>query len=403
MKPVATENGSPIVLCEPQCWGLEHAHFNASLLATALLAYPVQPVVFMGEKGHLNSVRDVLGEFEPTLIRRVEWRELKIPVRQTYGWSRLPRELPWVRAVFRVVSGGSKGRVVLCSITSTGLVALKLVKYLNRATVPVLAVMHGVLKTAFDKRSLRPSSWLVNMRDAMVLPHPRNLRYVTLGASLLRSLRAAAPRTARHFVSLELPYLMHDLPDEEAAGTRRKPEVIRFGFLGFANAVKRFDLFARLADETRARLPGAPAEFTLVGQLINEHDASRFPLVTGLVAHPLTPDEYERRASALTYVVSTADPVHYRLLGSATFLDSLAFGKPGIFVRTPFLEFYFSEMGDIGYLCDSYEELLETILGIVREFPEQRYREQCRNIRKHREHFSPHQLAPQMREAMRAT
>jgi hypothetical protein len=313
------------------------------------------------------------------------------------GWKRLRREFRWVRAVMGATKEDRGDVILLCSITATGVVAVKTLQYAKRKRVPVLAIMHSVLRTVFDRHSLRPSTWIVNMRHAMALPHPAQLKYVTLGAQIHRNLIAKLPNAVSRFTSIEMPYLMHDLPAEQNGDPRRHGKT-RFGFVGVGNAVKRFDIYARLADEVTKRVPQSSAEFTLVGYLPGA-EGKREPLaVTGMGSTPLTNDEYRRRAFELTYVVSTADPVHYQLLGSATFLDSLAFGKPGIFLRSPYLEHYFDLMGDIGYLCDSYDEMVDTVEAIARGFPTERYLEQCRNIRRGRGHFTPQHLASRMRD-----
>jgi hypothetical protein len=381
-----------IVVCEPQCWGLEHAHFNASVLDTVLFAFPDAHVVFRAEPGHLREVREVLEGHDPLGAGRIEWSALEIPPRQLVGWPRLIAEYSWAREVI-----GADDTVLLCSITSPGIVAVKSLLYGRRRHTPVLAIMHSVLRTMFDRQSVRPSTWLHSMRHAMALPHPRALRFVTLGDSILRNLRETAPRAARHFVSVEMPYLMHDVPSLDGKDPRPGGRT-RFGFLGVGNATKRFDWFSRIATVVGRRVPGA-AEFTIVGYVPGAVPAEA-GAVTGIQSVPLEGDEYRRRAADTTYVVSTADPMHYQLLGSATFLDSLAFGKPGIFLRSRYLEHYFGLMGDIGYLCDTYDAVLATIETISREFPTARYVQQCENVRKHRERFSPQQLASQMREAM---
>jgi hypothetical protein len=159
---------------------------------------------------------------------------------------------------------------------------------------------------------------------------------------------------------------------------------------------RKGDAFARLAREILE--PNAQVEFILVGFLRDGDAQSDYPGVTGLSDRPLTPDEYRRRAASLTYAIGTADPAHYRLVASASFLDALSYGKPGVYLRNPFVEYYFRKMGDIGYLCDSYEEMRATLLSIIREFPTEHYRKQRDNIRRGREIFAPQLLARGLRE-----
>ena len=69
------------------------------------------------------------------------------------------------------------------------------------------------------------------------------------------------------------------------------------------------------------------------------------------------------------------------------------FGKPGIYLRNDYIEYYFSKMGNIGYLCDTYEELLEVIEKISLNFPEQEYKIQVLNIQNGRKLLMPKQIS----------
>ena len=80
------------ILCEPQCWGFEHAPFNAALLDTVLLAYPDSPVLFAGEREHVERVRQALGKYDAKSLQRVEWQVISIPPRHLGGRHRLAEE-----------------------------------------------------------------------------------------------------------------------------------------------------------------------------------------------------------------------------------------------------------------------------------------------------------------------
>jgi hypothetical protein len=112
---------------------------------------------------------------------------------------------------------------------------------------------------------------------------------------------------------------------------------------------------------------------------------------------PLTRAAFESSIRQLAYVVWTTPPERLRLAPSATFVDALAFLKPGIYLRNDYLEHHFRRMGDIGYLCDSREEMVETIRAIISSFPLDRYRRQVENIRRGRAIFEPEALAPRLR------
>jgi hypothetical protein len=50
-------------------------------------------------------------------------------------------------------------------------------------------------------------------------------------------------------------------------------------------------------------------------------------------------------------------------------------------------------MGDIGYLCEHEDELLEVVTSLARSPPRDRYNAQCRNIQAGRTMFGPEQVA----------
>ena len=113
-------------------------------------------------------------------------------------------------------------------------------------------------------------------------------------------------------------------------------------------------------------------------------------------AAPLTQTEYARRAQGVTYAVSLTDPDVYRVGASTSFLDAISSVKPGIYLRNPYLEECFSKMGDIGYLCDSYEDVRDCIRSVMREFPLSRYAQQRRTILLMRHMFEPAAVSPRL-------
>ncbi|HEV2176513.1 MAG TPA: hypothetical protein VGW33_04825 [Terriglobia bacterium] len=376
-----------IVLCEPQCWAFEHASFNAALLQTVALAEPQSRLVFMGEGGHLAGVREELARYgcDP---ERVEWREIRIPPRTLGGWRRLNSERDWCGCTLRAAAGAKA--LILCSATATGLMVLKGMLGVRRGRAPVLATLHGVLASIDQPQPRKPWHWATSLRQVLQLPHPKQLTYLVLGASIRASLVEAMPAAAVHFEAVDLPYLM---PADDR-GITPPDGLIRFGFFGAGRAdEKGLDKFFRLAREVNHHELGARGEFVMVGFLADVDIATPEGSPVEASRHPLSSEEYSNRARHLTYALGIADPLHYRLVASASFFDGLRYGKPGIYLRNPYLEYYFGRLGDVGYLCDSYEEVRDVVLSTLREFPEMRYRQQCENIWRGRELFQPRSVA----------
>jgi hypothetical protein len=181
---------------------------------------------------------------------------------------------------------------------------------------------------------------------------------------------------------------------------RQNPAIVRFGYFGAASK-GGIDLFHRLA----VTLPPSSfgSAFLMIGFMSSEADALRYAGdITGVSSQPLSSEEYDSRASSITYAVWAANPENYRLAASASFIDALSYLKPGIYLRSAYVEYYFNRLGDIGYLCDSYEEMEDIARSILMEFPFERYQRQCENIVRGRSIFEPSTIAPQLRAIVTA-
>jgi hypothetical protein len=389
-------NRTSIILCEPQCWGFEHASSNAGLLATVSLAYPDARIVFMGEKEHMSCVREAVSEIEHIDGDRMEWQEIVIPARSLAGWSRLAREVGWCRRVLSVARAPEVGSLILCSITKPGLFILKILLHTLSPTAPVLAVLHGILTSIERRQPSRPWNLNPSLRQVLEVRHPKHLTYLVLGGSIYHFLAQAIPEMVPFFKFLDHPYFMAQVENPiDVTGP------IRFGYFGrVTDSTKGFELFARLASEVRRSQARQKGEFMMVGFLQQRagDTPAAYHAVKNLSFTPLPRHEYSKLAQMLTYAVGMADPVHYRLRANASFLDPLSYMKPGIYLRNPFIEHYFGRMGDIGYLCKSYDEVRDVVFSILEEFPQARYRQQCKNIRNGRGLFEPRAQARRLRE-----
>ena len=374
---------------------MEHVTFNAALLSAVLCAYPDAQVEFAGERSHVAGVRDVVTRFGPPHGKRVSWTTLDIPKRDRTGWLRLMQELGQVSGVLSRARASDAGLVVFASVTNTGVVALKARTARWPVTVPVVCVMHGMINRIVGRWPIKPWNWPLNLRAVLRLPQPKALWYLLLGPSLVRVLERLQPRLAAHFVSVDIPNLAYD-QDVGAAPAPTAPVPIRFGHLGVGNITKGFGSFARLAATIAPTHPNA--EFTLVGHLGAFRDDTDFSSVVGVSSSMLPVDEYKRRAASLTYVVSLANPVDYRLAASSSFIEALFYGKPGVYLRNEYIDYAFAAMGDIGYVCDSYEEVVDTVRALAESFPVERYRQQVATIRAGREMFQPESVGRQLRE-----
>ena len=414
-----------IVVCEPQCWDFEHALFNAALLQTVLLAFPEARVVFLAEPAHLALVSSALADAAGGLPGRVSFEAFDIPRPRLASWGWFTRaayreDRRLARRLRAALARADAALLIFASVTGTGLLAWKASGRFRPGT-PTVAIPHAILMTLDQGEGLRlpalaqrPRWWrdlrhlavrlrlgpslsllltrALSLRRILLLPPERSVRYVALGESIRRALAGFDPALAARFDVMDLPALYRDEPE---GVTEDAPEVVRFGYFGVG--LKGFASFARIASAVRPRYGNAG--FDLVGFLNAEVEPGSYEgYVDGVSAAPLAREEFERRARAVTYAVWTADPARYRFTASASLVDALTFGKPCICLRSAFAEDYFGRLGDVGYLCDSLEEVQEVVESLLRRFPIERYRAQRRAALLGRRIFAPQTLAPRLRE-----
>jgi hypothetical protein len=385
-----------ILVIEPQCRGFEHASFNAALLYAVRLAFPDSALVFLGDMTHLEFVNQELCRV--TDHSSIVFEKVSIPGRGLYGWKRLGVDFVLCKKLLDISTNPNSKAVVFCSVPATFLLSLKLLMAAKKSQIPTIGILHGDL-AKLTRPVRKPWYWPISMKRILALPHPGTLRLLALGDSILRNLTELLPRQSGRWSSLDLAYLWppQNAPSTNSGDVLRRP--VRFGFVGVSK--KGFNTFVRLAEDV-APAP-EEADFSLVG--FYDGPANKKPVcqfIPKIPDDPLSREEFERGMSTLRYVVWTATPEDYRFTASATFLDALAFLKPGIYLRNDFVEHYFGRMGDIGYLCDNYAEMLEAVRGIISEFPAERYQRQVENIQRGRAIFQPETLAPQLRDIISA-
>ena len=383
--------GQHILVCEPQFGEFQHAKFNAALLVAGCLAFDRCPALFFGAQPHMSHVRSVLRDCPPDPAPEVRWIEVPVRSQMKSTWTRTRVLYQTIKRVLDFAADNRSRAVIFCSLNAQALFVLKLLLASRRGGCPVLVALHNLYEL------LQPDRGLVNrlfcVRNVLRLPAPPNLRLLILSESIYRqALPLGLPR--QRCTVIDHPFLWPPPP-----ATKPPPgDKVRFGFVGIT--YKGFSSFVDLARQIVPRYP--QGQFVLVGHALPPvpPDAERY--VAGCDTKPLSEQEFNDRLRSLTYVLWTAEYDRYRLTASASFLDALAAGKPGIYLANPYVEHYFERMGDIGYLCRTMDDVTRQVEAILRDFPAERYRRQTANILKNRHIFDPAVQARRLREAVLA-
>lgn len=383
----------PVIFIEPLCRGFEHAQYNTPLIKSAALAYPGAPIIYCAEQTHLDHVRTMLASAAPEVT--VEWRPIQLPARDLAPVKRMSAEYALLRSAMELAVQTNARAVISASATDTATLAVKLLLHRHRPPCPVLVVLHSVLAGLEDRA--RRFAALRGIRLAITVSHPRGLRFIVPGRPIQEYLQEHFPAVASQCRPLDHPSFWAAqepvIPDPSAP--------VRFGFFG-VSAVPGFDLVVQIARELKAE--GSTATFSMVGHLNHPDDPKRdYTPVPDARPQVLTPEEYRSRARQLTYALWTTRTHRSGLVASSTFLDTLSYIKPIVYLSNPLIDGYARELGDIGYRCKDASEMKDVVRRLAAEPPGERYRLQCRAIQEGRRVFDPEVVGANLRAVIEET
>jgi hypothetical protein len=114
----------------------------------------------------------------------------------------------------------------------------------------------------------------------------------------------------------------------------------------------------------------------------------------------LEPEAMNRFLDEMDYCIFIYPPDTYQFTASGGLLAVLSHLKPVIAFRTRYFEYVFDKMGDIGYLCNDTNDMINIVKNIIQKRDMDHYRKQQEAILRGMKHFAPEQLAPKMREIL---
>ena len=160
--------------------------------------------------------------------------------------------------------------------------------------------------------------------------------------------------------------------------------------------LKGIDLFFKLAQEVQNEIQNS--KFIVIGHILEGSYIKNNSTYIPSPKLPLKQEKYDEYIKDIDYAIFLYKENNYKLTASATLFDAFSHLKPIIGLRNPYLEYYFEKMGDIGYLCDSYEEIKKLIIDIINQQPNERYMNQQKNILEGRNQFRLDKLAKKIRD-----
>ncbi len=377
-----------IIICEPQCKGFEHSDVNAALVGHILKKY--NSAVFIAERSHILCLKESLLLSD---LDKIVFLETEIPDNSLPDIYRFPRDFFLLKFILSVAASYKSSQLFFTSITSTGLQALKMLLIFN-TKFNINVILHGNLEGITSCTSFRPWVYFFWIKNSLKYFNNTKLKIIVLGDHIRDNLIKLHPELDRHIFSLNMPYFFRNFEYKVPIHNN-----LVFGFLGVASEKKGGNTYLRLVNEiTKNEL--LHCEFKLIGHVtdpvIDIKDLVYFKNGPNNLFTPMKLDTFIQEVNAIDYSIFCFPLESYQLSCSATFYDALSFVKPIIALKTPFFEYYFKKLGDIGYLCENEQELYEQTISLITNFDVKRYIKQCQNILLSREILGEEQTSKQL-------
>ena len=382
-----------LLVCEPECLGDSHEEVNTAFLVELSLAFPEEKIVFFGENEHLLCIKKNL-ERKHMSLENLVFKPGEIPPHPLRGIRKYFEYLQYLKDLFVFAQSNHVRRMIFLSVNDYNLRAIK--KLLKKTEIRCTCVVHGILETLLEKRNSFPRKAMNATKfweyvaerlfqfKRTFLSDNHNINYIVLSPVIRQRLISLYPEVQPVVAALHHPYLF----EKAELFTPFNDRSVRFGTIGSLFESKGLRAQERLINDL---LPPNESKGKFEIIIIGEVDFSRrYPSNIRIAAsgRRLSREDISRLAREVDYFLFLYPSDSYQLMASGAYFDTLSYAKPVIALRNSFISYYFSLMGNVGFIFDTYEELLAKVLEIVDTLPSDVLIQQRQTILKQRERLT---------------
>lgn len=369
--------------------GIDHIDGNAALIASFLLANSDKEHYFFAGESHFDNVKRLLAKSD--LCNNLNLVKIKPLNDFTREYKLLLSDL---KIVFDVFNFAKKNRIINITFLYTTTFLLYYIKFLLPfyPDIKVFCMVHGELERIDVKKY---SETFANNRILMFLyalvfglyfplklKNSSRLKYLVYGESIRQNAIKIIPKLTDSMIAIPHPVLWEkDIVPQDISNKI----VITVPGIVAPRKNQRY-LQELLLDLSSIKNIEEKCLFKFAGRILGADFYNIFKNCSFIdkTAFPTDKLSFEHRNSLITecnYTLYTYSKDSYKLIASGAFIDSINFEKPIIAIKNNYIEYYFKKYGDIGYLCDSYDELKEIVLNLIENVDINRYNQQIQNIK----------------------
>ena len=341
-----------IIVYEPFCVGWNHVPVNSDFLLIISERFPNDEIVFIGEKEHIQHVKEK-NDIQSDLIN---YKNIDV-IEPSMG--KIKSILNERKNIIQIAKE-YKNKAALFFILNSHPHTMFFAKRYFDESIPIIFLLHGNLEELKRKKRFYQLGYWI--KPAFLYKKKRkNMKFIVLGESIRNNVLKYIDFIKDDLIAVPHPYSMYEVKDGFKRNNNAKTV---FGMIGSFSQAKRSELIFKLEERIRdLSIPNV--EFLLVGA----DDQNGFPCNTnvrilGEGNRKLSDAEYNSGIEMLDYVLFFWPNDSYLMTASGAVHDAIAHRKPIISIRTPYLTWIFENIGQIGYLCNDFDELVRVVTQI---------------------------------------
>lgn len=363
-----------VVIADLLVTGNNHVVFNASLLTIICKLY--HDVTFNGEREHVQRVHAMVGCIEKVTFKPHESPVLpNSPVLKVIPW--IKKKINDARMAIEIVRQADKKNttVIFSCLSTTTLFVVSLIA--ARVKVPIYIVVHGEIEFLFINR-LGFLKHLKGLLYKRVVHHLKpNVKLIVLSKFVRKSLLSKYSIEGKKILSIEHPIIQVE------TNRRSLAYPLQLAHIGSAMIKKNSGQFFNLATALDHDIRRERLTFVLIGKdidCVSRNDAVKRVLKSN---QSIPADIYESEIQKSHYAIFLFEEPNYVYRVSGAVMDCLIYNKPIIALNHKYINYLFEEGGDIGFLCENIEEIIETLKRLADNYSQftSRYQKQQENLR----------------------
>lgn len=344
-----------------------HAVFNSSCIKMLQLIYPSQTITHYGIASNQLKTAELLAQSE---LEQVIFNPIYNP--KTTSSNKLIRFLNLIRKernrynMFeKIFESCSQSDLIFHSITTfTAFYGLK--KLSIKFETPVIATLHGDLDFLYNTTNVIEKLVAFVYKKNFKLVSP-NFYYLLLNKISKHALISSGFLKQNEILEIDHPYNSLNICEKNKNSIDQNP--ITFGHIGSMEVVrKRSHLIYELAKKFECEINKSELNFNVVGLVTPEILVFKNSLVNEIVGNQ-TPNKpgyldrftYENEMNKLDYSVFFYPSDQYIFRTSGAIADAIGAALPFIVLKHPIFDYIFSVAGNVGYVCDNLDEIVQII------------------------------------------